>query len=1049
MRCIRLINASAGSGKTYSLTDRVVEILDSGVTPEAVMATTFTRKAAAELSEKIRVKLLKRDQTAAANRIGDGFIGTVNSICARLLQEYALEAGLSPALDIMLEEDSEQIFRISIDRVVDQFAELMEPAARRLEMDGSSNGYLKAADWRDDVKKIVDLARSNQLSAEQLQACAQHSWLRLQAVFGQPVNRDFDQELQAELQIAISRLDQLASLTKSTQTALDNLKACSRRFARSQQTWSDWIRLAKQEAARDGQDAIRPVNAIADNVLQHPLFQADVRQMITGTFDCAIGALRDYDDYKLIHGLMDFTDQETRVLDLARNNPSFQTSLRDRIQALLVDEFQDTSPIQLALFLALNQLAGQSIWVGDPKQAIYGFRGTDPQLMEEVVAQVGSSDVLKYSWRSKERLISFTNAVFCEVFHKMGKDKVCLKVPDERALKAQGGLLETWLLTVKNNPDETSAIASGAKDLLTRMPALKPGDLAILCRTNSKCTDIAAALEKLGIRASVGQGLLIETQECRLAIAALRYMNNQFDSLALAELMKFSAAGDAREAWLSELMRDPETTKARWNDQTSIAPLNEGRSLLKYWTPVEALEEAISRSGLLRLIKAWPNPGLAISNLDALRGACQKYIEQCESRRSAATVDGFIIYLQAAETEQASGIGEQAVTVLTYHKSKGLEWPWVVLTDLDSAPRSSVYGVSIEAAAQFDLANPLANRAIRYWPWPFGAQRNYSQLDDRINELPLLQSVQDKAVYEEQRLLYVGMTRAKDGLVLAVRKSETNKSVSLKTGWLDALQDAGGNGVVNLSYEVGSQVCQIGQARIPFDVYEYLPDNSGAVYAATAGREYLPALPVEKYEYPIACLTPSGLAAAGGGSTDEGGSPAVTWQIVERFGARIAIKGKPEMDLLGSAVHAYLAVDVASIDEGEKVRLAGEILHRWGVDVSVDADDVVAAGQRLADLIDARYPGCRAFHEWPMTYRNEKGQLLQGWIDLLLETVDGYVIIDHKDYPGQEAEERAAKYIPQMQAYRAAVERATGRPVIDVLLHLPISGMVMRLSDTV
>jgi ATP-dependent helicase/nuclease subunit A len=59
---------------------------------------------------------------------------------------------------------------------------------------------------------------------------------------------------------------------------------------------------------------------------------------------------------------------------------------------------------------------------------------------------------------------------------------------------------------------------------------------------------------------------------------------------------------------------------------------------------------------------------------------------------------------------------------------------------------------------------------------------------------------------------------------------------------------------------------------------------------------------------------------------------------------------------------------------------------------------------------------------------------------------DGYVIIDHKDYPGQEAEERAAKYIPQMQAYRAAVERATGRPVIDVLLHLPISGMVMRLG---
>lgn len=107
------------------------------------------------------------------------------------------------------------------------------------------------------------------------------------------------------------------------------------------------------------------------------------------------------------------------MLDLAQYNEAFRASLGDRIQLLMADEFQDTSPIQLALFLALHELAGKSVWVGDPKQAIYGFRGTDPQLMEEVVALITESGVLDSSWRSRENLINCTNALFSEVFHEM------------------------------------------------------------------------------------------------------------------------------------------------------------------------------------------------------------------------------------------------------------------------------------------------------------------------------------------------------------------------------------------------------------------------------------------------------------------------------------------------------------------------------------------------------------------------------------------------------------------------------------------------------
>jgi ATP-dependent exoDNAse (exonuclease V) beta subunit len=158
--------------------------------------------------------------------------------------------------------------------------------------------------------------------------------------------------------------------------------------------WSDWIRLSKLKSAKDGQDFIDPVKVIADNVLRHPQFHEDVKQIITGVFGCASDALRDYDLYKKDHGLMDITDQETRILDMAINNDAYKSSLRGRIQMLMVDEFQDTSPIQLALFFALTELAGKSVWVGDPKQAIYAFRGTDPQLMNDIMSLIGNVECL-------------------------------------------------------------------------------------------------------------------------------------------------------------------------------------------------------------------------------------------------------------------------------------------------------------------------------------------------------------------------------------------------------------------------------------------------------------------------------------------------------------------------------------------------------------------------------------------------------------------------------------------------------------------------------
>lgn len=1037
MKNIELINASAGSGKTYNLTSRIIEILDNGVAPEALMVTTYTKRATAELRERIRINLIKDKKIDEAIRINDSLIGTVNSICDKLLKEYAIDAGLSPATEVMPEDESSNTFKVSIDNVIDKYSMQMENAARRMEIDGSGNGYQQNSDWRNDVKKIVDLARSNQITPTKLMECYESSWKAIKNILGEPLKTNINKELDDAVTLAIDNLNNIGKLTITTNKALDTLKEFKRHTSNNNTKWSDWIKLSKLETANDGKEIVKDVIFIANKVLRHPQFQADVKQIIEGAFRCSIESLQNYDVYKQSHGMLDFIDQESKVLTMLKTNNSFRNSISNRIQILMVDEFQDTSPIQLALFLAINEIIEKSVWVGDPKQAIYGFRGTDPQLMEEAIKLLGESKVLDCSWRSKENLINFTNTLFSEVFNYMGKEKVCLKIPNERVEEAKGGDLEVWYLIANKDSEELQAAANGVRNLMERNKNIKPGNIAILCRKNENCIAIASYLEKLGIRASVGQGLLMETKECRLALASLRYMNNINDTVALSEIFKMTNESDD---CLTELIAHPYETLDKWENDSLIAKLNEGRNHIKYWTPLEALEQAINRIDMIYRVKYWPNSSLAISNLDALRGACNEYVDKCNFKGSAPTVAGFINYMQNSEKKQAQGIGDQTVNVLTYHASKGLEWPWVILTGLDSTPRVNIFGVNIEASPEFDSANPLANRNIRYWPWPFGSQKKYEPLDDIIDSLPVKEYETKKVEHEEQRLMYVGMTRARDGLVIAVRKSSTKSSTSLKTNWLDIMKTETGKKVINMNMDTYVHEIQVGNTLLPVSNFEYGSYDHVISVLISEEEEYLPNFQYKAEIYPPARLSPSLMPV-----TEETDGKA--WEIIARFNSSMMIKENPEMDMLGNSIHTYFATDYVSLTSEEQIASAEKILKNWGMEAVVEVSKLCSAGNNLIEFLDKRYKKYNVYKEWPMFMRNEKGQIIQGWIDTLLETQEGYVIIDHKDYPGKDSEVRAKRYTPQMLAYKEAVEKSTRKPVIDILLHLPIRGLILQLKD--
>ncbi len=1034
MKTIELINASAGSGKTYTLAEIVLRNVKDGLDPQRLMATTFTNKAAAELRERLRRKLLQGERTDEAQLLLGGLIGTVNSVCAHLLREYSLEAGLSPAIEILPEEEGVRQFKMAVARVVDRHEPMLEPVASRLGHDGGMEGQISRPDWQTDVQSVVDLARANAMTAADLRAFASVSWSSFKQLLPEPIDLDLDNLLLAAVNNALDDFSSVADPGGESEKTIKHLKEyqAGRELGRSIR-WAQRIPLAKAKVTKhDGVD-IEDVRTIAGQVMQHPGFHADMQAFIEGVFGCAGEALEEYERYKREHGLMDYVDQEEKVLQIASEHPDFRAAMQERLELVMIDEFQDTSPIQLALFLRLHELSGRSTWVGDPKQSIFNFRGADPQLMEEAAKRVTPGGILPYSWRSREPLVTFANEVFTRAFHWMPAEHVRLTIPTIRKGKAEGGWLEQWQLRSGNNDTDSVCIAAGIRDILERR-SLRPADISVLCRTNDQCALIAAALEVIGIRASVPHGELLATREVQLTLAGMRYLQDRHDSLALAEIVHLSPLHHAHEDWLASSTRAPELIETDWRSNPLVEALDGLRTRLHRHTPMELLEATIDALRIPEIIAAWSRAGLRSSNLDALRGACSRYCDRCRSRGTAATIGGYIAYLSEAKEKQASGSGDDTVQVLTYHKAKGLEWPVVVLTSLgdDLTARATALGVNIVAAKEFDPEQPLAGRSIRFWPkWYFG-NRKFEPFIERISGSVEEQSAKEVGLREAQRLMYVGITRARDGLVFAMRKSVKNDGAGLETKWLDQLIDAAGVPAISWPTDPGPQTLHFGDIPIPVHGYEYDAENTDTTTEAVPDSQYRMPRVDDVVEYPRARISPSSLASEP--------SEHVVVEEIAALGDRITLGSNPDMQRVGSAIHAFLAADDATRDHTWRMSLAASILANWEVESVLTPESLLEINDRLMEFINDRWPDATIRKEWPVSLRTENGVVMQGWVDMLVESREGIVIIDHKSFPGTNEKQEMQKYFAQLSLYSRSLGFADEAKATSTLLHLPLRG---------
>lgn len=1039
MNRVDTVLASAGTGKTHALTRAVAGAIEGGADPAGIVATTFTVRAAAELVERVRDRLVAEGRVDDAVELAGARMGTVNSVCGRIVAEFALELGLSPSVEVIPEESFAGVFATGADRAIAAAAPALNALSESL---GLAD---RDVDWRAQVLGLVGLARANGIGAERLPGCAERSVEGLLALLP-PADREAAEELDAELrrQVDVAAEALGDTTTKATSAgAVEALAAVRATLGRGEHLpWSLWAKLSKPKAAKADAAIFEGVARAAAAHPRHPRLHGELRLFVELSFRCAAEAMSAYQAFKAERGLVDFVDQEALAL-VALRDPGNRERLREALTHVFVDEVQDCSPLQVAIFAEMARIAPRSTWVGDPKQSIYGFRGTDATLTaaaaREAAAETGgSSDVLSRSWRSRPGICAFVNDAFVPAFEAMGLPRSDTAFADAACADADLDVppLSIWPLEGRNKGQLAEAVADGVFAALADprswpvrdgagVRGLGPDDVAVLCRGNDDVAAVSAALARRGVAVAGAAAPLFDAPEAQLVASALRWVADPDDRLALVEMARIVGDVARPSSWIEALgAEDPDEALAGLLPFAGTLRALRARRVGS--TPMEIVDALILATGVVDVACRWGAGVARVHRLEAVRGAAATYERECARLRSPASLAGLAAWLAARETTAPGGSDPRAVHVLTYHKAKGLEWPLVVLCQLDKAPTSSPFGVAVECDADPDWREPLAGRWLRLWVWPYGRQLKDVHMDASAAASRFGRSAAERARDEAVRLLYVGMTRARDHVVLTSSGAST-------PAWLGVL-DVGAEKHVALPTH-GQGAVSVGGRPHPFRWREV-----GAVQGGRPGAGDgvpLPSAPVGRAHASHRPRTVIPSAASGVGR--------VATVRVE-IGGRIPLLGEPDPEEFGEALHAVLAADTYDSTNAVRSARAEAILQRWGMAEHLRASDALVTSDRLRGFLASRFPGARVRRELPIR-ASVGSQDVVGRVDCLLEFEGGFAIIDHKAIRGRGElwDVVARAHAPQLALYADAVASVTGMRCNGAFVHMPMVGLVVEI----
>ncbi|MBO7480854.1 MAG: UvrD-helicase domain-containing protein [Bacteroidales bacterium] len=1073
MKNVLYVSAGAGSGKTFYLTNLLSEKLKGTINPSEVILTTFTELAAAEFKEKAREALLNANPPDKAIELESGAIGTVHSIALGFVRKYWYLLGISPQVNIMSDADKNFYINQSLASMVTD-----EDLA-------SFNNYCKTFDLKDDdnkpdldfwvgyLEEMVNTIDNYNVTDDNLDKSKCESIAVANRIFDNLAKPD-----KTKIEAIVKEIKGVcnASTAAGAKTLLETLNMIS-----NYTSYATVIKLLGINVP-GGKKGIETVNnnlgydyiQLLQKYQESTYYCGIICDCINRIFEIAKKWKSDFKKYKQQNAIIDYNDMEQLFLKLL-NDATFRKEIEDRYKVVMVDEFQDSNPTQLRIFNELSELVKESIWVGDPKQAIYGFRGADTDLVQSVAKKI-YADIdktlthkeLKESWRSRPELVNLATNIFLRSFEGiLPPEQIKLKPHWPENTELSYPLLH-WH-SGKNKELSCKQIANGVKNLIDakinvgvknknpEVRTIEPKDIAILARTNEDCKGFINALRELEIPVSSPESDILQRTEIQLVCSILNYVIYSRNRFTLADLRRLYNNDSVEDIISDNLRSKKEDVSAEDKKKEDELKLHDELELPEWLKPVadvaervkdqpisEMVASIIAELNLVDFVRRWGEENTRVQNLYTLQNLAKQYDEHCLQMCLGASVGGFLQYLKIINYEVGVDNQSNTVKVLTYHKSKGLEWPVVILTGLDKneLDEQGLFKrrfMSVMAyPSDFDNEEQswLRDYLIHFFPRINSTRKNNigSTIAEKIKNEPIYKYIVNRVSGEERRLLYVGVTRARDYLV-STSYSFREKLVPLQ--WL-VNTGISNDGKIDINE---SDVDVWKDSSVPQSVILTDP------IITTGTPMYTPKLFEEHKQnnYPRKILSPSNLSIDCANAKPE---------IIFKTNERIKLDGVKEDDFasIGTCIHNALASFTIGHTENNQKKSEKTVSNFAYAQQIPSPNQIADAFDKLIDFITKEYGAITHFRqELPFYQKLENGQIVNGEMDLVCETEKGIVLVDYKSFPGKEedfmkegGEHYVGNYAPQLAAYQNALSK-DGKTVIAALIYYVVQGCVVKL----
>lgn len=1082
MKNIKFITAGAGSGKTFTLTKMLVDtVSNEGVLPSEIILTTFTKAAASEFKQKAMKAMLdastKETDTAKAEKLKEcalqldgAMIGTIDSLGQRFVEKYWYLLGISPDLNVITEEVQKYFIDLSLEKVItdidrDFFKEIQE----NFDIRDSRTNSADPDFWKKHLEKVINLKR-NYCITDNATSISKTNEL-IDSIFSNPNTNPIDWKyIDKVIDVDARKILKKNKVTNLLEEAVvaDGVKRDLEKIKRKGHTYAALNDLVKHlgekivDANARG-DIGDPTTVRANTVvipndwdamlnqcigfLQSINFGNMLKEYAKKIFDIADSWAVEYENIKKENHVIDYNDMKHYFIELL-SKPEVKNDIQSDFKLVMVDEYQDCDPLQVEIFNTISDIVGSrpdgkghSVWVGDRKQAIYGFRGSDMELIDSVIGMFPTErrtpdanglemDKLDYSYRSRKSLVDAATNIFSPIFSDAALTAK-RQVDDQDDMPSVPSVID-W--QISNNPMYEEQLAAKVKLILDGNDAnikevvdyefngsdykqkglrnVEPQDIAVLVDSNSNIPDVVDALNALGIKVSTEDQDIAEFIEIKLIVAVLLYCVDKSDytRAQILHLLDGKPVNEIIEEKIGGSINDINKTIERLDN---IIYRSKGQSL------IQLVETIIAEFNLWADVAKWGQDRRRKNHLSTFIQIVKSYEDSAVLQGRASSVMDFLNHFNSGKFDCTQPFIKptDAVSVLTYHKSKGLEWPVVILCSLhkgslgaDNLTKKYLLGVQHAPTNAGEVERINRGEYITVVP-DLSCGGNLPEcilttVDAKVNPTS---GIYNKVQSERARLMYVGFTRAKDYLVTAT-KSNDNKAYM----WL---QEIG----VYSEFEAKAQWIEV----------------NGLTATGTSSIEYdevvLPGIEkddaLKKYVNP----STSGATNAAGLKVKETAS----------FGMAFSITDPHQMAYIGTCIHNIYAIYDDKKSHDMNVKMAEDMLNaNYLGDMASQADNIISAIEHLFEYLKNNYGEyLEIYHELPIMYKNDKGQIVNGEIDLVWKTAERCIVVDYKNKEHVDASNPGNEYLAQLGFYKEALTK-NGEIVDDMILSYPLQGEI-------